>query len=61
MKLPEILTMKQACQIINCSESTLRRWEKQGKIKAIRWGKRKDRRFKMQEIMRLVGNSDNEN
>lgn len=31
-KLPNILTLKQACEILNCHPNTLRNWEKEGTI-----------------------------
>ncbi|MBU1706136.1 helix-turn-helix domain-containing protein [Patescibacteria group bacterium] len=52
--LPEILTMKQACALLNCHANTLRNWEKQGIIACIRFGKRGDRRFKKEEILKLL-------
>lgn len=53
-ELPDILTLKQACQFLNCHPNTLRNWVNQGKLEAIRFGSRGDRRFKKEEILRLV-------
>lgn len=53
-KLPEILTLSQACEILNCHANTLRNWEKEGLVKCIRFGKRDDRRFKKEEILKLM-------
>jgi len=53
-ELPEILTLKQACEVLNCHPNTLRNWVNQGKIKAIRFGSRGDRRFKKEEIMKIL-------
>jgi excisionase family DNA binding protein len=55
-ELPAILTLKQACELLNCHPNTLRNWDNQGKIKSIRFGSRGDRRFKKEDIMRLIQN-----
>ena len=44
-ELPELLTLKQASLLINVHPNTLRNWEREGKVKAIRIGSRRDRRF----------------
>lgn len=55
-KLPELLTLSEACQILKVHPNTLRKWDKKGILKAIRFGERKDRRYKKEDIMRLVDN-----
>ena len=53
-KLPDILTLKQACEILNCHPNTLRNWDNQGILKAIRFGKRGDRRYKKEDILKIL-------
>ncbi|MFA5080786.1 MAG: helix-turn-helix domain-containing protein [Candidatus Paceibacterota bacterium] len=53
-KLSEILTLSQACEMLNCHANTLRNWEKAGTVKCIRFGKRRDRRFRIEEILKLL-------
>lgn len=53
-KLPNILTLKQACEVLNCHPNTLRNWDKRGILTAIRFGNRKDRRFKKEDILKLI-------
>ena len=53
-QLPDILTLKQASELLNCHPNTLRNWDNQGKIKSIRFGTRRDRRFKKDEILKLI-------
>jgi len=60
-ELPEILTLKQACEVLNCHPNTLRNWVNQGKIKAIRFGSRGDRRFMKEEIMKILKEKPNAN
>lgn len=52
--MPEILTLKQACELLNCHPNTLRLWDKQGILVAMRLGQRRDRRYKKQDILALL-------
>lgn len=53
-EMPDILTLKQACEVLNCHPNTLRKWADEGKLPVIRFGSRGDRRFKKGEILELV-------
>jgi excisionase family DNA binding protein len=50
---PKLLTTKQAAQILNVHENTVRRWSKRGIIKSYRIGSRSDRRFAEADINTL--------
>jgi len=52
--LPEILTLKQACDILNCHPNTLRKWDANGVLKAMRFGTRKDRRYHKTDILHFL-------
>lgn len=49
-----LLTLKQASELLNCHPNTLRAWDKSGYLKALRIGRRGDRRYKREEIMKLL-------
>ena len=53
-KLPEILKMKQACELLNVHLNTLRNWDNNDALKAIRFGNRRDRRFRKSDILKLL-------
>jgi excisionase family DNA binding protein len=51
---PEILTLSQAAELLNCHPNTLRNWEEQGFIKCFRLGPRGDRRFRKKDLLKLL-------
>jgi excisionase family DNA binding protein len=53
-ELPELLTMKQACLLLSVHPNTLRNWEREGKLKAVRIGDRRDRRFLKASIWSML-------
>jgi len=53
-ELPKLLTIKQAAEILNVHVETLRRWDKRGKLKAIRVNERGDRRYRPENIEKLI-------
>ena len=53
-KIPELLTLQEACDILKCHPNTLRQWDRKGILVAVRFGERKDRRYRKEDIMKLV-------
>jgi excisionase family DNA binding protein len=51
--MPELLTIKEAAKLINVHPNTLRNWERDGKIQAVRIGSRRDRRYPKQIIWQM--------
>lgn len=53
-ELPQLLTIKEATQILNVHPNTLRNWEKEGLIDVIRIGPRRDRRYDKNLIKEMM-------
>ena len=51
---PEILTLQDACELLNCHPNTLRNWDNEGTLKAIRFGKRGDRRYRKEDVLKII-------
>jgi excisionase family DNA binding protein len=51
---PPLLTIYQVAKILNMSPWTLRQWDKQGKLQAIRIGNRRDRRYRREIIISIL-------
>ncbi|MBA3758769.1 helix-turn-helix domain-containing protein [Candidatus Saccharibacteria bacterium] len=58
---PKLITLKQAAELLNCHPNTLRLWDKSGYLKAIRIGKRGDRRYKKDDVLNLIENKAGDN
>jgi excisionase family DNA binding protein len=56
IKLPNLLTISQVAQILNLTTTTLRRWDDSGIFKAIRVGKRGDRRYRNFDVINALKN-----
>ena len=53
-KLPNLLKIREAAQILSVNPETLRRWDRSGKLKAIIISKRGDRRYRIEDIEKLI-------
>lgn len=53
-KIPELLTLQEACDILKCHPNTLRQWDRKGILVAVRFGERKDRRYNKRDILKLI-------
>ena len=53
--LPDLLTVREAANVLRVSPLTLKRWGKRGKLPAIRINSRGDRRYRKEAILYLLG------
>ncbi len=50
----KLLNIKQAAQLLGVTPLTLRRWDKSGRLKAIRIGSGKHRRYEENQLLDLI-------
>ena len=53
-KMPELLTLSQVSKILNVHPNTLRNWDSNGQLKAVRVGVKKIRRYRKDDILKLI-------
>lgn len=53
-KIPELLTLNEACAILKVHPNTLRKWDAKGILPAIRIGAKRVRRYKKESILRML-------
>ena len=53
---PPLLNLDQVAQILSVSKWTLRKWDNEGKLKAVRigTGKHKHRRYRKEDILKII-------
>lgn len=54
-----ILTLKEAAKYLCVHPNTLRNWDRQGILKALRYGKRGDRRYKKDDLILFLKQTKN--
>lgn len=52
--LPQLLRISEAANILSVSPWTLRIWDKKGILKPVRMGTRRDRRYKREDIQKIL-------
>lgn len=50
----KLLRIREAAEMLGVNPETLRRWDRQGRLKAIKIGKRGDRRYHQEDIIKLI-------
>jgi len=56
-EIEELLTLRQTAELLKVHPATLRRWDREGKLKALRIGSRRgigDRRYKKIEVLKYL-------
>lgn len=59
MNKQKLLRLSEASYLLNVHPNTLRIWDKKGILKAIRFGERGDRRYKKEEVLKLINENEN--
>ncbi len=50
----KLLKIREAAEMLGINPETLRRWDNQGRLRAVRIGKRKDRRYKLEDLQKII-------
>lgn len=53
-KLSELITLAETAKILSVHPNTLRKWDKKGILVAVRFGERRDRRYKKEDVLKLT-------
>lgn len=53
-EVPELLTLNEACELLKVHPNTLRQWDKQGILPAIRMGNKPIRRYRKEDIIKML-------
>lgn len=51
---PILLNIKQVAQILGVHPDTLRTWDNEDRLKAVRLGSRRDRRWRREDILKII-------
>ena len=55
IELPELITLREAADILKVHPNTLRNWDKKGLLVAVRLGEKKVRRYRRIDIENFIG------
>ena len=50
----KLIKISEAAELLNVHPNTLRKWDKKGILKAVRFGQRKDRRYRKKDIIKIM-------
>lgn len=54
----KLIKIREAAELLGINPETLRRWDNEGRLKAVRIGKRKDRRYKLSDIQKIMDSTN---
>ncbi len=54
LQLSQTLRISEAAELLGVTPMTLRRWDKRGILKPLRVGPRRDRRYKKEQILKIL-------
>ena len=52
--MKKLLKLSEVAELLNVHTNTLRKWDKKGILVAVRFGERKDRRYKKEDVLKLM-------
>lgn len=52
--MEELLTLSEVSRLLKVHPNTLRAWDKNGVLKAVRFGMRGDRKYKREEVNKIL-------
>lgn len=58
MKTQKLLKLSEASEMLNVHPNTLRKWDKKGILKAVRFGLRGDRRYNKLDIEKFIKSNE---
>ncbi len=53
-EIPELITLKEACEILKVHPNTLRQWDNKGILNAVRLGVKKVRKYRKTDIEKFI-------
>ena len=53
-EIPELITLSEASRILRVHPNTLRLWDKNGILPAVRIGEKKVRRYRKEDILKFI-------
>ena len=53
-KETKLISLREAARILDVNPETLRRWDNDGKLEAVRVGSRRDRKYKLSDIVHIL-------
>lgn len=53
--IKKFLSLQQAATLLDVHPETLRRWDREGRLKAIKVSKRGDRKYRYDDLLKLIG------
>jgi excisionase family DNA binding protein len=53
-KETKLISLREAARILGVNPQTLRRWDDANKLKAVRVGSRNDRKYKAEDIIKML-------
>lgn len=54
----KLLRISQAAEMLGVNPETLRRWDRSGEFKAIKLGRRGDRRYDIKDLQKFMGSNE---